>query len=214
MADRRTPLVALTDRLGQAAVQSRGSLTVREIAFLSQVNLRLAATDLPAASAALGIALPLVPNTTARSDSGDGEGVCVLWLGPEEWLVVSGPGTTDGILARLDGLPGSTVDVSAQRTTIAVGGVAAHEVLTHGCALDLDRDLGVGRCAQTMLGRAQVVLWRRDPDEFRMLVRSSFAGYLATWLLDAATEHLYHDPVGGDVTTGCAAMDRTPSIRA
>ena len=214
MADRRTPLAALTDRLRQAVVHSRGSFSLREICFLTQVNLRLAKTDVPAASAALGIDLPLVPNTTARSANGDGEGVGVLWLGPDEWLVVSAPDTTDKILGRLDCIPGSTVDVSAQRTTVAVGGVAARDVLAHGCALDLDRQLGVGRCAQTALGRAQVVLWRRDPDEYRVLVRSSFAGYLATWLLDAATEHLYPDPAGGDVTTECAAMDRTPPIRA
>lgn len=41
-----------------------------------------------------------------------------------------------------------------------------------------------------MLALAQVVLVARDDDEFRMLVRSSFASYLAEWLLDAATEYL------------------------
>jgi sarcosine oxidase subunit gamma len=168
----------------------------------------------PATSAA-GVDLPLLPNTTAGAANGDGDdGVSVLWLGPDEWLVVSGPDTTEEILGRLGGVPASTVDVSAQRTAIAVGGIVARDVLAHGCALDLERQLGVGRCAQTVLARAQVVLWRRDPDEYRVFVRSSFAGYLATWLLDAAMEHLCPDPPGGDVTTGCAAMDRTPAIRA
>jgi sarcosine oxidase gamma subunit len=51
-----------------------------------------------------------------------------------------------------------------------------------------------------MLARAQVVIWRPEngadggadgePGEtFRLLVRSSFAGYLAAWLTDAAGEY-------------------------
>jgi sarcosine oxidase subunit gamma len=41
-----------------------------------------------------------------------------------------------------------------------------------------------------MLARAQVLLVAHDGDEFTVLVRSSFAGYLAAWLLDAAAEYL------------------------
>ncbi|MGW0201911.1 sarcosine oxidase subunit gamma family protein, partial [Nonomuraea sp. NPDC003201] len=60
----------------------------------------------------------------------------------------------------------------------------------HGCALDLHpRAFGPGRCAQTMLARAQVVLVPRE-DGFLVLVRSSFAAYLAEWLLDAAAEYV------------------------
>jgi sarcosine oxidase gamma subunit len=57
-----------------------------------------------------------------------------------------------------------------------------------------------------MLARTQVVIWRSaqgaagmdgvdggaegEPGEiFRLLVRGSFAGYLAAWLTDAAREH-------------------------
>lgn len=40
-----------------------------------------------------------------------------------------------------------------------------------------------------MLARAQVVLVARE-DGFRILVRSSFTGYLTQWLRDAATEYL------------------------
>lgn len=48
-----------------------------------------------------------------------------------------------------------------------------------------------GRCAQTTLVRAQVVLVPRDEGKpgFWILVRSPFAGYLAEWLLDATSEY-------------------------
>jgi sarcosine oxidase subunit gamma len=110
----------------------------------------------------------------------------LLGLGPDEWLAVGPPGAVDRIIHRLGSL-GSIVDVSAARTTVELSGPGARLLLAHGCALDLDR-LAVGGCAQTMLAQAQVILWRTALAEFRILVRASFAGYLADWLLDASTE--------------------------
>jgi sarcosine oxidase gamma subunit len=40
-----------------------------------------------------------------------------------------------------------------------------------------------GRCAQTLVGRAQVLLHERD-DATRLFVRPSFAGYLTDLLLE------------------------------
>ena len=48
------------------------------------------------------------------------------------------------------------------------------------------RAFGPGRCAQTMVARAQVILEPRGDDAFRLHVRGSFAVYLAMWLIDAA----------------------------
>ncbi|MET7655934.1 sarcosine oxidase subunit gamma family protein, partial [Streptomyces sp. NPDC005486] len=67
------------------------------------------------------------------------------------------------------------------------------DLLAHGCSLDLHpRAFGPGRCAQTTLARTQIVLVARDETRagFWVLVRSTFAGYLADWLLDAATEYV------------------------
>ena len=48
-----------------------------------------------------------------------------------------------------------------------------------------------GTAAQTMLGQAGVVLIALDDTgtDYRILVRASFARYLADWLIDAATEY-------------------------
>jgi sarcosine oxidase subunit gamma len=188
--DRRSPLAAWKDQLAKAEVHSGGRLRLSELAFVSQVDVRVQAEVVSTVSEALGVVLPTKPNTVASS--GD---VAVLWLGPDEWLVVGPPGGANGVeagvRAALNGRPGSVVDVSAQRTTLVVRGPAARDVLAHGCALNLHPDeFGTGRCAQTMMARAQVVLWHVKEDEFRMLVRASYAGYLAAWLLDAAAEQL------------------------
>jgi sarcosine oxidase subunit gamma len=86
---------------------------------------------------------------------------------------------------------GAAIDVSAQRTTLRLSGPDARDVLAKGCSLDLHpRMFRKGTAAQTMLGLAVVVLIALDDDgtDYGILVRSSFARYLADWLIDAAEE--------------------------
>ncbi|MFI6654424.1 sarcosine oxidase subunit gamma [Streptomyces sp. NPDC050523] len=190
----RSPLARDAGRLAAATRTARGAIRLAELPFLTQLNIRLdakgAAAD--AVGLALGLQLPLEPNTVVRA----GE-LTALWLGPDEWLVVGPPGGQADLEARVREAAGeepvSVTDVSAQRTTLLVAGPRARDLLAHGCSLDLHpRAFGAGRCAQTTLGRTQVVLVARDEPRagFWVLVRSSFAGYLADWLLDAATEYL------------------------
>jgi sarcosine oxidase subunit gamma len=174
-----------------------GAVRLAEVPFLAQVNLRLEAKDgaVAAVGQALGVPLPVEPGTSAR-----GGDWTVLWLGPDEWLVVGAPGAQYALVALLrsavdeaaTGAPvgASIVDVSAQRTTIEIAGDRALDLLAHGCALDLHPTVFPdGRCAQTMLAQAQVVLLHAD-GAYRVMVRSSYARYLAEWLLDAAVEYV------------------------
>ncbi|MFF4573957.1 sarcosine oxidase subunit gamma [Streptomyces sp. NPDC001410] len=192
-ARQRSPMADAAHRLAAVTRSSRGAIRLAELPFLAQVNVRLDAKS-PAADAvglALGLQLPLEPNTVVHT--GD---VTAVWLGPDEWLVVGRPGTERDLESRIRAAAGdepvSVTDVSAQRTTLLVAGPRARDLLSHGCPLDLHpRAFGPGRCAQTTLARAQVVLVARDETRagFWVLVRSSFAGYLADWLLDAAAEY-------------------------
>ncbi|CAL9329754.1 Sarcosine oxidase subunit gamma [Streptomyces sp. enrichment culture] len=193
-ASLRSPLSQFADRLAAATRTSGGAIRLAELPFLSQLNVRLDAKG--AAAEAVGLALdlplPLQPNTVARA----GE-LTALWLGPDEWLLVGPPGIERDLESRIRQAAGdefvSLIDVSAQRTTLLVTGPRARDLLAHGCSLDLHpRAFGAGRCAQTTLGRTQVILVARDDPKagFWVLVRSTFAGYLADWLLDAATEYV------------------------
>jgi sarcosine oxidase subunit gamma len=189
MAERHTALEPLA---GALAAASGEAVALRELRFPAQVDVRADA----AAAAALG--LPVEPGTTAAR----GERA-VLWLGPDEWLVVGPDGDAEGIARDLQTGAGAgwvtTVDLSANRTVLELGGPRAREVLAKGCTLDLHpRGLEPGRCAQTALARAQVILEATAPDTFRIYVRGSFATYLATWLMDAMAEYSVEDdgPVG------------------
>lgn len=97
-----------------------------------------------------------------------------LWLGPDEWLVLG---------AREEDFP-IACDVSANRVVYELRGPDARAILAAGTAIDL-RALQPGRCAQTLLGRAQVILQCTGRDTFRIFVRRSFAPYLRAFLEDA-----------------------------
>jgi sarcosine oxidase subunit gamma len=191
-AVRRSPLAHAADRLAAVGRDTGGALELSELPLLTQIDVRLdpkgAAAD--AVGLALGLQLPAEPDTVVRAGN-----LSALSLGPDEWLVLGPPGSRQDLESRIREAGGdepvSVTDVSAQRTTLVVSGPRARDLLAHGCPLDLHpRAFRAGRCAQTTLARAQVVLVA--PDEpgggFRVLVRSSFAGYLTDWLLDAATE--------------------------
>ena len=118
---------------------------------------------------------PPEPNTTTRWAGRD-----VLWLGPDEWLVVGEP-ETEGSIERdlrgaLAGRHHSVVDVSANRTVFDL--TDGLDLLSGGCGLDLDPSRWrSGMCAQTLFGGAQVILYQLDERTTRVFVRPSFAGY-------------------------------------
>jgi sarcosine oxidase subunit gamma len=168
------------------------TVELSEQPFVAMVDLRVD-PDGPAASrasAVLGVELPTTPSTYV----GDGT-LTAIWMGPDEWLITGGGRSAATLETELraavgeDG--GAAIDVSAQRTTLRLSGPDAREVLAKGCSLDLHPTVfRKGTAAQTMLGLAGVVLIALDDagTDYRILVRASFARYLADWLIDAAEE--------------------------
>lgn len=157
--------------------------------FVATADVRLGAVG-AAASEALGVDLPTAPNTWVPTGTGR-----AVWLGPDEWLLSSSTETPEQLEARFRAavlpLGGSATDVSAQRIGLRLTGARVRDVLAKGCSIDLHpRVFARGSSAQTLLGQAGVVLMALSDagDDYVVLVRSSFAGYLADWLLDAALE--------------------------
>ncbi|MEU6422666.1 sarcosine oxidase subunit gamma [Streptomyces spiralis] len=185
---RFSPLAAWQDPLAQLPT----GVQVRELPCLTQLTLRVepGSTAAKAVEAALDITLP---GPVSAEMSGD---VKALWMGPDEWLLVAPDGPADDLIGRLRAAVGdefaTVTDVSAQRTTLALSGHLVRTVLAQGCAVDLDpRVTPVGSCLNTLLAQAPVTLVVRGEaaSSVWLLVRSSFASYLATWLVDACTEY-------------------------
>lgn len=122
-------------------------------------------------AATLGLPLPAPLEATDQ----------VLWLGPEEWLLLAEPGTLAG--------PGSLVDVSDRYRALALHGAQAPTLLNEGCPLDLaDAAFPPGRCTRTLFGKAEIILWRVHANEWRVLVARSFAPYLFALLHESRAD--------------------------
>jgi sarcosine oxidase, subunit gamma len=154
--------------------------------YLPQLNVRCSGAVAARVGTALGVGLPVMPNTVATNGQRS-----ALWLGPDEWLIVDEgrPASEADVRAAFVPEWGSVVDVSANRVIFEVEGPAARELLARGCSLDLHpRVFGPGQCAQTLLARAAVIVWQTDAaPTYRILVRASFADHITRWLADAAS---------------------------
>ena len=186
---RRSPLHHLHERCREESTTGERGVALREVPFLGMVSIRVqpGSRAFTRLGERLGAGLPEGCGRVTSSGRHS-----TLWLGPDEWLVVS---ETDGaVLAAelrdvLAGDRGSVVDVSANRTTLELSGPAAREALEKGCPVDLHpRSFRPGTAVATTLGRVPVLLWQTDETTYRVLPRSSFADYVTRWLLDAITE--------------------------
>ncbi len=164
-----------------------------ERAFLGHINLRgdpSTAAFQGGVEVALNVTLPLVPNTVV-----EGPELTALWLGPDEWLLLTDPGQQYRILealrTSLSDVFAAVTDVSAGQTVINLQGPHGREVLSKGCTLDLHpRVFGTGQCAQTNVAKTSAIIRQLDDTpSYDLIVRRSFALYLAQWLTDAAGEY-------------------------
>ena len=190
---RESPLVQCLTAERTGWQSPTADVELRERAFLGHLNLRGDPTDqafLNAVKGVLGFGLPLEPNTVAKNDD-----LAALWLGPDEWLVLTPPdqqsGLAQALLDTLGDLHSAVTDVTGGQTVVNLSGARVRDVLSKGCTLDLHpRAFGAGRCAQTLLAKAMVTVRQLDESpSFDLIVRRSFADYLAHWIEDAAQEY-------------------------
>lgn len=186
---RRSPLHDLRDRMTAATVPGDRGVSLVEVPFLTMISVRVQ----PGSAAGhrigehLGAPLPPVHGQTAESGRHT-----ILWLGPDEWLVVSETdraALTGGLTDALADAAGQVTDVSANRTTLELSGPSARAVLEKGCPADLrERSFRPGSAVASRLGPVPLLLWRTGATTYRLLPRASFADYVARWLIDATRE--------------------------
>jgi sarcosine oxidase subunit gamma len=144
---------------------------------------RPAAID--AAGAAFGVALPR--EACRAAVAGDR---AALWLGPDEWLLLApvqaGEAVRRAFAESVAPMPHALVDISHRNCALEIAGPKAEDLLNTGCPLDLRPDaFRVGMCARTLLGKAEIVLWRIAPDRFHLEAWRSFGAYIWKYLEEA-----------------------------
>lgn len=187
---RHSPAEHLAGAFAAAEVSGERGVRLQEVAYVTMISLRVDPVGDAAAKLAevLGTTLPARCGQTATGDSHT-----VLWQGPDEFLVITdddaGP-LVQALAGKLEGNPGSVVDVSANRTTLELSGPAARAVLEKSCALDLHpRAFASGTAVSTVLAGVPAVLWQLDDaPTYRLMPRASFADYLGRWLIDGMAE--------------------------
>lgn len=174
----------------RSAVTGDGDLVMKEAPLLGKLILRI---DAEAGSKAVdaatkGAALPTTPCSVSHSDDG---AIAILWLGPDEWMLMTARDSekdlTYGLSMGLSGTHHQLSDVTDYYTAIDISGATARELLMNLTTLDLHpRGFSQGQVKGSMFGHAQAYLWQLSTEpgqaeSFRLIVRASMADYL--WCL-------------------------------
>ncbi len=139
----------------------------------------------------LGSPLPEVPNTVTKN--GDRR---ILWLGPDEFLVLVKAGEEDNLSAIIGNALAkehhATTIVTDALSCLQIDGTAVRDLLAKGCAIDLHpAKFAEGMCAQTLLTTVDVTIFCDCETSVRLICRTSFLDYIIAWLKDAALEYGY-----------------------
>lgn len=190
---RQSPLANLAIHDRDESENSQDNLvSLLEAEGNGKINIRLNPNDVTVRSALeniLGCELPLKENRVVEF-----KGLMILWLGPEEWLVVTSESECRLFLKKLSSAVANdhaaVTDISDSLTVIKLSGKAARKVLEKGCSIDLHPDqFKTGHCAQTLLARARVLLHQiEESPAYDIYVSWSYSAYLWNWLKDAGEE--------------------------
>ena len=140
----------------------------------------------------LGMILPNEPCSTSNKEK-----ITLLWLGPNEWLLVSNneipkeTNTYELEQVMFDNISktslGAITNVTDHFTIFKLSGSNIFEVLSKGCPFDFSSDdFGDNKVVQTILNHIDVTIHRRTENDVDLYVRRSFAGYLWNWIKDSA----------------------------
>ncbi|MBS0232036.1 MAG: sarcosine oxidase subunit gamma [Proteobacteria bacterium] len=185
----QSPLHAFGLASQARAVDEGCGVWANEIALLGYISLRGNSAD-PAfvnkVTSVTGVPLPVEPCSFATSG-----GIKVLWLSPDEWIIVCGGHRLSDILgglrSGLEGIRSQIADNSGGYTQVLLKGRNALDVLQHASVYDF-ASLAPGRVVGTTFGKSSVYAHRMD-EGFCLLVRRSFADYIWRYLARAAAPY-------------------------
>lgn len=166
-----------------ARVYGGNGVVLNHVETRERVSLRAENKAVAGLGKAIGLSLPKNPGKAVTK----GE-VSALWIGPDEWLIISAEGfDLEAKLNKVKTGLYSTVAVNHRNCAISISGVNAVKALNGGCPRDLSMEaFPVGDCGRTIIGKAEVVLWRLAEDSFHVECWRSFSDYVWKYLADSA----------------------------
>lgn len=173
-------------------------LIMQEAAHLGKLILRVdsAVAETVNLDGLKGATLPTLPCTSDISGTG---AVSVLWLGPDEWMIVCEAGAEQKLQRELDaqlsGQHSQLSNVTDYYACIDITGHQTREILMNLTTLDMHkRSFSAGYVKGSIFGHANAFVWQLHTDTgaaetFRLIVRSSMADYL--WCLISRSARLF-----------------------
>ncbi len=155
--------------------------------FATRFVLRGGADVVEPLGAAFGVTPPLKPLSSASEGAR-----AALWMGPDEWLLISDESVDElgpKLEAALAGVFHSLVDISHRQVALEVSGPGAARLLSATVPIDLDLSaFPVGMATRTLLLKAEIGIWRVEAERFRLEISRSFGPYVAAVLTSTAVD--------------------------
>jgi len=159
-------------------------VTVEAAPPAARISVRATAKGAASLGKTLGLSLPQKPSTSASK-----QGLHSLWLGPDEWLVFDEKRAVEDIMPKRSSKEFSVVDISHRNAAFMVSGQGAANALNAACPRDLAlSSFPIGACSRTILGKAEVVIYRLKRDVFRVECWRSFVPYMWDLLKEGAKD--------------------------
>lgn len=159
-----------------AGARASGMVELADAGATGMITLRGDHALLGAAvQAVLGLAMPEVRRVVA------GEGAQVLWMSPDELLVITGYDAAPGIAVELETALGdafaTVAVVSDARALITLSGAEVRDVLAKLCPVDF-ADFPVGALRRTRAAQVAAAVWRTSDSDWSLICFRSVAGYV------------------------------------
>ena len=150
MLDRKNTIQSLKNYKFKKLGDKVFFIKIKELPFVKKINLRLDPNDkdcVSSCSKILGTMLPTKANTYSTNAINEK----VIWLGPNEWLIVSDDDDAFlKLLNEIGDLEASLTDVSENRTIIRISG-DVNVLLSKFLVLDLEKNLSISLTTQFIL---------------------------------------------------------------
>jgi len=134
-------------------------------------------------SSVLGMNIPSIPNTVTV-----GNDKSLLWLGPEEWLLIVSDSEEERIASELTFSAAIesmvVIVVSDHYSVITIQGSETAEVLAQACGIDIHpQEFSIGQCCRCAFARTTAIVRPLDSQgAYDLIVESSYAQYAEHWL--------------------------------
>ncbi|PPR47344.1 MAG: hypothetical protein CFH19_00593 [Alphaproteobacteria bacterium MarineAlpha5_Bin9] len=170
-------------------IENYSKIKIEEIQNIKKINLRFDPNSKELKSITskiLDIIIPTIPNTYSEKEKQK-----IIWLGPNEWLIIDSEEKLDDDLLNksLGDENASVTNISESKTILRISGKKTFSLLSKFLVLDLEKNLSNDHlCVQTIFLKVPILLVRNknfdNIIEIDIFINRSHVNYIYNILID------------------------------